>query len=238
MVIGVLYQNSFGIFYCVLCKKRYNTATMKLEAQKRDADISVTTVREGGSIPAVCYGPDMESTAISINEREFIQLTHKASSSTIVDLDIEGEAHEVLIKEIDRHPVSENILHVDFYAIKRGAEMEINIPLEFVGEAPAAAEGAVITEVMYELPVSCRPRNLVDYIEVDLSALTEIGSHITVADITIPEGITPTVDMEDTIALASAPVEETEEDEEGGSAEEMAEVLADSSEEGEEEEQS
>lgn len=212
---------------------------MKLEAQKRDTQESLSTIRQGGFIPAVCYGPDVESTAISINERDFIKLTNQASSSTIVDLDINGEEHEVLIKQIDRHPVTEHVLHVDFYAIKRGAEMEINIPLEFVGEAPASKEGAVITEVMYELPVTCRPRSLVDYIEIDLSALTEIGSHITVADITLPEGITATAEPDETIALASAPVEEPEEDEEeGGSAEDMAEVLADKGEEDSEEEQS
>lgn len=209
---------------------------MKLEAQKRDTQESLDTIRTGGYIPSVCYGPDMESAAISISQREFIQLTNKASSSTIVDLNIDGEEHEVLIKQIDRHPVTEHVLHVDFYAIKRGAEMEISIPIEFVGESPAAKDGAVVTEVMYELPVVCRPRDLVDYIEIDLSALTEVGSHITVADITLPEGITATTEPDETIAIASAPVEEPEEDEEeGGSAEDMAEVLADKSEDDEEE---
>ena len=205
---------------------------MKLQASKRDTNDSLRSVRESGNIPAVCYGPDVESTTISVQEGEFIQLNRAASSSTIVDLDIDGENHEVLIKQIDREPVSEQILHVDFYAIKRGVEMEINVPIVFVGESAGAKQGGVLTEVMHELSVRCRPRNLPEQVEVDLSLLDTVGSTITVADVNLGEDVTVLNAPEDAIATVT---EVSEEPEGEGDAEAMAEVLADKTEEGTEE---
>lgn len=205
---------------------------MKLQASKRDTQESVESLRQAGNIPAVCYGPDVESTLATISDSDFTQLIRTASSSTIVDLDIDGEEHEVLIKQIDRHPVTEQILHVDFYAIKRGVEMEINVPIVFVGESPAVKQGGVLTEVMHELHVRCRPRSLPEQIEIDLSVLAEVPSHVTVADVTVGEGVTILSNQEDTIVTVSEALEEPTE-EEGGSAEDMAEVLADKSEEAE-----
>lgn len=201
---------------------------MKLQATKRDADTKLALVRGEGSIPAVCYGPDVESIAIAIHEREFTKMARDISTATIIDLDIEGEEHEVLVKQIDREPVSEDIQHVDFYAIKRGVEMEIEVPIVFVGESRAAKSGGVLNEVLHELQIRCRPRDLVEQVEIDLSLLEEVGSSITVADVRLREGITVLNGAEETIVSVNAVVEEVE----GGSVEDMAEVLADKTVEG------
>lgn len=208
---------------------------MKLEAAKRDTKQSLDTLRENLLVPAICYGPDLEPLAIEIPYGETVSLLHDAGSSTIIDLEVGGEAHEVLIKDIQRHPVTEDILHVDFYAIKRGEEIEINVPLEFVGESKAANAGGVLTYVMHELPVKCRPRNLPEQIEIDISLLEELGQSITVSDLELGDDIVIMAEAEDAIATVA---EAREEEEEDTSAEDMAEVLAGDTEEENEENES
>ncbi|MFW0871121.1 MAG: 50S ribosomal protein L25 [Patescibacteria group bacterium] len=208
---------------------------MKLEVAKRNTEEGLESLRSKKLVPAICYGPDIDPISIQIPYGEVVSLLHKAGSSTIIDLEVAGEgAHEVLIKDIQRHPVTEDILHIDFYAIKRGEEIEIDVPLEFVGQSKAAQAGGVLTYVMYELPVRCRPRNLPEKIEIDLSLLAELGQAITVADIHPGEGVTILSEPEEAIAIVSEAKEEVEE--EDTSAEDIAEVLA--GDEGEESEES
>ena len=204
---------------------------MKLEAQKRDINQNLDTLRVDAKLPAVCYGPDVESTSIVLDYKTFMMLTREAGSSTIIDLSIDGEEHEVLIKQIDRDPLSDAMIHVDFYAIKRGAEIEIAVPVHFIGESPAAKADAVINEIIHEINVRCRPRVLPSHIDIDLALLTEIGSTITVGDLQLAEGITILNAPEDAIAAVNAAVEEVEEVDDAA---ELADVLADKTEDGEE----
>jgi large subunit ribosomal protein L25 len=198
---------------------------MKLEAVRRKPEQSTDTLRSNKLVPAICYGPDLEETiAIEIPYGKAASLLHEAGSSTIIDLEVSGEdAHEVLIKDIQRHPVTEDIFHIDFYAIKRGEEIEINVPLEFVGESKAADKGAVMTYVLYELPVRCRPRSLPEQIEIDLSLLEEVNQSITVADLNLGDDITIMAEADETIVTAAEAREEEEEDD--TSADDIAEVL-------------
>ena len=201
---------------------------MKLEVAKRDTTTKLDALRADKLVPAVCYGPELEALPIQIEYGEAVALLREAGSSTIIDLEVAGdEGHEVLIKDVQRHPVTEEVLHIDFYAIKRGEEIEINVPLEFVGESAAARAGGVLSYIVYELPVRCRPRNLPEHITIDLSLLEEIGQSITVADLKLGEDVSITADPEETIAIVSEAKEE--EEEEDTSAEEIAEVLADDS---------
>jgi len=196
---------------------------MKLEAQKRNASANLAELRHAGMAPAVCYGPDMdEAIAISVDVRTFVKTYREAGTVSILDLSIDGEEHEVLIKDIERHPVSEDVLHVDFYAIKRGVEMDIAVPVELVGESPAVKSGAVLNQAMYELNVRCRPRAIPSNVEADISVLTEAGQGITVAELQLPEGVVATDAPEQSVVS----VAEAKTEAEGGDAGAMAEVLA------------
>jgi len=97
---------------------------MKLQAQTRTTEEKASVLRAGDMVPAVCYGPDQDALSLSVNGGEFTKLFREAGSSTIIDLELDGETYEVLVKDIDRHPVSEDILHIDFYAIKRGEKLQ------------------------------------------------------------------------------------------------------------------
>ena len=159
---------------------------MKLQAHKRDGKVS-----DASMVPGVCYGPETESISFAI-DRALMEKTYRdLGMATIIELDIEGESHDVLIKEIQRHPVRENILHVDMYAIKRGVEMEIAVPLEFLNEedTPALKAGGVLVKVLHEVEVKCKPRHIPSHLDVDLAKIKEIGQSLHLSDIELGEGV-------------------------------------------------
>ena len=100
--------------------------------------------------------------------------------------------------------------YVDFYAIEKGKKVTVNVPIEFIGEAPVLKLGGVLTKVLYELEVEAMPKDLPHEIIVDVSSLAEFDSHITVADVTMPAGVTILNNAEDTIVVASEVIEEVD----------------------------
>jgi len=182
--------------------------TMTLEVTKRDVAAGRSAL-PAGHIPAVVYGPQQESIAISTDEFIFDRTRKEAGEATIINLNGLEEELEVLIKHIDFDPAKQEIVHVDFYAIERGKDMTVTVPLEFVGEAPAEKVGSV-TKAMQEIEVTCRPKNLPAHITVDVSVLEDEHSKITVADLPALEGVTYNAELEDAVAVVSLAKEEEE----------------------------
>ncbi|PCI90101.1 50S ribosomal protein L25 [Candidatus Kaiserbacteria bacterium] len=184
----------------------------ELNVKTRDKSENIVALRKEGQVPAVFYGPKEENTPVTINAREFIRVWGEAGGATIVDLKGVGEDKEVLIHEVSWHPVTGDPVHVDFYCIERGKKLTVSVPLEFVGEAPAEKLGGIVTKVAHELEVEVRPRDIPQSIEVDVTLLEELSSAITVADLKLPEGVKPTVEMTETIASITVAKEEVEEE--------------------------
>lgn len=187
---------------------------LELNAKVRDSKEDVETLRENGALPAVFYGPKEESTPITLDIPEFLRVWGEAGGSTIVDLKGVGEDKEVLIHDVDWHPIKHMPIHVDFYCIERGKKLTVSVPLEFVGEAPAEKVGGIVIKVMHELEIEVQPRNIPHSIEVDLSLLTDLDSSITLADLKLPETIEPTAEPTETLASITQAKEEVEEVEE------------------------
>lgn len=185
---------------------------MKLSAHKRVGSNTDATM-----VPGVCYGPETESISFFVNKPLIEKTFREVGMATIIDLDIEGEEHEVLIKEVQWHPVSGEMIHVDMYAIKRGVEMEITAPFEFVGEEDSRAVkgGGMLAKVMHEVAVRCKPRNIPSELQVDLSQIEEIGQSLTLEDITLPEGVAFVSEENETIAIVTEVRADAGEGEEG-----------------------
>ena len=112
----------------------YNTLYMlTLEAVKRNKEDK----RKEGYIPAVFYGPKEPSESISISIRDFKKVWDSAGESSIISLLVSGKEHEALIHDVDFHPVSGEPRHADFYVIEKGKKVTVDVPLEFIGIAPA-----------------------------------------------------------------------------------------------------
>lgn len=184
---------------------------MILEAQKRDIKENLQNLRKGGFIPAVVYGPKQEATSIKINTIAFLKAYKDAGESTIVELSVDGENHDVLIQQVDRDAVKGEVLHADFYAVEKGKKVAVNVELEFVGESPAEKAGGVLVKVTHEVEVEAMPKDLPHQIEVSIDSLTEIDSQIHAKDLVMPAGVTLLTDADEVIALIQAHKEEVEE---------------------------
>lgn len=183
---------------------------MELAVQKRDTKVSAKTLRNKGILPAVVYGRKEASTPISVDAKTFEKLFHKAGESTVITLSGLGEEKDVLIHEVVFHAVTGSVLHADFYAIEKGQKVTVSVPIEFIGDAPAVKQGAVLVKVMHELEIEVLPKELPHAIEIDLSVLANAEDKIAVKDIKLPPSATPTDDLEEVVVMVTMPKEETE----------------------------
>lgn len=183
---------------------------MTLNVETRDSNESAEMIRQRGYAPAVFYGPKEAATPIVINARKLASLWKEAGETTVIKLEGAGEGIDTLIKDIQIHPVTGQILHADFYALEKGKKVEIAVPLHFVGEAPAEKLGHVISKALHEIEIEVAPAELPHAFEIDLSVLVDIGSHITAGDIKLPPSATLKIPAEEIVASVTAHVEEKE----------------------------
>ena len=181
---------------------------LTLSILKRDEKISRNQLKAEGKVPGVVYGPKTEAISVSIDAPQLLKVWKEAGESTIIEATIGEEKHDVLIHEIQLEPVSNEIMHIDFYAIERGKKITVSVPIVFTGESPAEKGGAVLNKTLHEIEVESMPRNLPKSIEVDLSALVETGSKISVSDLVAPEGVEFMNEPDETIASTSEAKEE------------------------------
>lgn len=191
-------------------------ATKREETGKR-----AKRLLSSGTLPAVVYGPKQEALSVSLPLRDFEKVLRDTGESTVLELSGLGTPLQVLIHEVERDPVTNVPRHADFYAIEKGAKVEVEVPLEFVGESPAVKQGASLVKVMHELPVEADPSALPQEITVDLSVLAEIGAQIHVRDLVLPKGVVAQVDAEQIVALVQ---EVAVEEEVPGAAPDMASI--------------
>lgn len=169
--------------------------------------------RTSDAVPGNVYGTSFPATPLSIDRRRLTEVLRETSESTIIVLDGLADPVEVLIREVTFHPLRPEVTHVDFYAFERGREMTTPVPIEFVGEAPAVKQGAVVTKVRYDLTITSRPSDLPGHLTVDLSALENPEERICAGDVVLPDGVTLADAPEEVIAIANVPLEEVATDE-------------------------
>ncbi|HHO50539.1 MAG TPA: 50S ribosomal protein L25 [Deltaproteobacteria bacterium] len=146
--------------------------------------------RAEGLLPAVVYGPGFGPRPICLSPVELLGLFKETGNrNTIVDLQIaEDAAVPCLVREVQRHPVSRKLLHVDFYAVDREGEVEVMIPLRPVGRPKGAILGGRLRLIRREIRASCRYDRIPESFEVDVSPM-DIGDMIKASEIPLPEGV-------------------------------------------------
>ncbi len=143
--------------------------------------------RMAGNIPAIVYGPEVEPVPISVDERAFRTAMKAAGgASTLISLDVEGARNTVVLREIQRDPVTSRITHLDFHAVSMTRPMYLSIPISFVGTPRGVkTDGGIMQITMREMEVSCLPTDIPDKIELDVTDLG-IGDSMHVRDVSIP----------------------------------------------------
>lgn len=184
---------------------------LTLTVEKREPG-NAESLRKGGKIPAVFYGPKEESTPIAVDRKTFEKVFRSAGESSIITLEGVGEPKDALVHEVTKHPVTDAFEHVDFYVIEKGKKLRVDVPLLFTGEAPAVKNlGGTLMKVLHEVEVEAMPKDLPHELTVDVSSLETFDSQIAIKDIPVPAGVTILNDSEETVASISQPQEEIEE---------------------------
>ena len=163
-----------------------------IEAQPRTAlGKKVRALRRTGATPIHVYGRDMASVSLQADTRELVHTLTEVGFTTPLTVKVNGDAHFVIVREVQRHPVSELLLHVDFMTVSRTERREAAVPLHFEGEAPAAhEEGAMLSEDLHEIVLEALPTDMPAALTVDISVLADAESAIHAGDIALPAGVT------------------------------------------------
>jgi large subunit ribosomal protein L25 len=148
-------------------------------------------LRQTGKVPAILYGGHREPRALAVDHGALLhQLENEAFFSSILTVTAGDKSQPCIIKDVQRHPYRKIILHIDLQRIIEDEEIKVSVPIHFLGEdiAPGAKAGGVVSRVMNELEISCLPKHLPEYIEVDVSGL-ELDGMVSLADVSLPEGV-------------------------------------------------
>lgn len=172
-------------------------------------------VRAGGRIPANIYGKTAAAQNLEVDAVEFGDLVHAAHSEVIlVDLSVSGDARAerlALVQDVQHHPLSGKVLHVDFHEVKPDEKVTIKVPVESAGEAVGVKTGGgTLEHVLLRVKVRALPKDLPEQIVIDVSAL-EVGAAIHIGEIKAPEGVEILGDKHITVLAVAAPVAEAAE---------------------------
>lgn len=179
----------------------------------------VKRLRREGLIPGVVYGPVVDGTvSVTVNDRDFNKFFMAHGHSTIFTLKWDGGDQPVLIREVQRDPVRQDILHIDFFAPNMKVKLRQNVSIYLDGDVDIA--GGTMQHSITEIEVEALPSDLPSEITIDVSSLEEIGDTITVADVPAIENVEIITDPETVVASIVADAVEEEEPEEGEEGEE------------------
>jgi large subunit ribosomal protein L25 len=195
--------------------------TLTAEPGRAAGTRSSNRLRAGGRVPAVVYGQGTDAVAVSVDRKDLRAALHtEAGHNAVINLEVGGDRLLTIVKSLQRHPVRNDVVHVDFIVVDRDQAVTVEVPVILAGEAVGVArEGGTVDQHLYTLAVQAKPGSIPNEITVDVSGLA-IGDVIRVGDLPLPAGAGTEVDPEETVVSAgltrAALAEEGEEGAEAG----------------------
>ena len=187
------------------------TSYYKLDIEIRESvgKKSTKAIRKDGMIPSTLYFKGDEPESISIDKIKLYQALK--SDQRVYEVELGGESQYVMVKAVQYHPVTDEIIHLDFMRVRRSEKMTISVPLVLVGKPIGVVEGGILSQALNQIEISCFPTNVPDQIEVNIDKM-EINSSISVADVsTDDEEVDILSSSEINVATITAPSAEEEE---------------------------
>ena len=164
-------------------------------------------LRRNGKVPGVVYGAGKDVLNIELEHNSImLALDVESFHSSILDLEIEGKKEKVLLRDFQVHPYKQKITHIDFQRVDEKKKLHTKVPLHYIGEEDSPAvklNGGLMSHVMTEVELTCLPKDLPGFIEVDLSTL-DIGNSIHVSEINLPKGVDLVLHGQDDPVIATA----------------------------------
>jgi len=185
-------------------------------------------LRHANKVPAILYGEGQDPVSLTLEHKNvFRAQQEEAFYSQVLTLNIAGKPVECLIKDMQRHPFKQVVMHLDFLRIDATHAVHTNAPIHFINEDAAAKKGGAVAHHVNEIAISCLPADLPEFIEVDLSSI-EVGQTLHLSDITLPKGVTSDElakgeSHDQAVATLNAPKSSASEDEDEAAAPEAAE---------------
>jgi large subunit ribosomal protein L25 len=163
-------------------------------------------LRHEGKVPAILYGGHSEARALTLSHQKLIvMLENERFYSTILSLKVGDQTQNAILKDVQRHPYKNAIVHIDFQRVEDNQKIRMSIPLHFVGASVSPGvktQGGLVSHLRNEVEVSCLPKDLPEFIEVDMSALA-LNESIHMSQLKIPEGVELTALAKEDAAVAS-----------------------------------
>lgn len=147
-------------------------------------------LRRTGKIPAIMYGGNKDPESLTLNHNEVIRnLENEAFYSHILTVNVGGSKTRAVLRDLQRHPSKPFVQHMDLQRVSEAEKLRMNVPLHFIGEedAPGVKAGGMVSHEIIEVEIECLPRDLPEYVEVDVSGL-DIGDSLHLSDLKMPEG--------------------------------------------------
>lgn len=184
-----------------------NMSQITINATKREVSGKpVKKLRQNGKIPAVLYGHNVQNENLELSASDFRKAFKQAGESTIVNLSVDGKVTPVLIHDVHNHYLTEEPIHVDFYAVNMSEKLVANVQLRFVGESLAVkALGGTLVKSLSEVEVECLPVNLPPHLDVDISPLKTFDDMIRVSDLQVGAGVEILTNQDEAVATVDAP---------------------------------
>ena len=203
------------------------TVEVHIERRTGSRKSDARKLRRSGKVPAVLYGPKRATASLAVDAEEVERKLAHLEGSHLIRLVHDGHAPEaelhermVLLREMQRHPVTGEVLHADFYEVNLTERLTVSVPLRFVGKPVGVVEGGILQPIQREVEVECLPTEIPEFVEIDVSAL-RIHEAVHVSELRLPEGVTalgdaarplvtvlpPTVEEKPAEAAEAAPVE-------------------------------
>lgn len=180
-------------------------------------------LRREGKVPAVVYGRKTGNVYLAVDASALNRLLAGGGATALVDLIIDGnQTQTALIREVQRQPDRDDVLHVDFHAVEMDQEVEVQVPVVLVGEDQRESDGGIVTQLLRELAVTCLPADIPERIEADVSGL-RVGDSLLVSDLVVPPGVTVNTPAEEVVVSVVASKAVAAEAEEAEAAGEEAE---------------
>ena len=169
---------------------------------------SARAARRAGLVPAVIYGDKKNPVGITMEAREITKIVHQPGIfGRLLEIDVAGTKSTVLTRDIQFHPVSDVVMHLDFLRVSQSATVAVAVPVEFINEdkCPGIKIGGVLNVVRYEVELNCPATAIPEKISIDLEDV-KIGDSIHISAIPLPEGVSPTItDRDFTVATLASP---------------------------------
>ena len=187
--------------------------TLEVEEREVTGKGAARQLRREGWVPAVIYGHGEDSRHLKVRGDTLEALLGRISvDNTLIELELDGASERVLIREVQRHPVRPDILHVDFFHIREDETIRVDVPLRLIGHAQGVEEGGILQQNRHEVAVECLPGDIPEYFELDVSGL-DVGDSLHVADLQAG-GVTILEELDLTLCTVVPPTVITVEEEE------------------------